>query len=202
MHMYISEKYKCHWWGPPRTASRATSMVATKLGFVDYGISHGMEVIDPTWSIILNIRNPYSRTVSWWILRNGTNDITMDKKISFSDFVTNHNEFLDLNYDNNWHELGTLKRYNTKPTYLVRHENLFQDLLQIPFIKENQTELSELLDMIQDGKKPWQTNYLEQYKKPYHSYYTQELADIVYQKRTEDFEMWGYDKNSWKTIIE
>jgi hypothetical protein len=56
--------------------------------------------------------------------------------------------------------------------------------------------------MIQDGKKPWQTNYLEQYKKPYHSYYTQELADIVYQKRTEDFEMWGYEKDSWKNIIE
>ena len=30
------------------------------------------------------------------------------------------------------------------------------------------------------------------------SYYTQELADLVYKEYTDQFNLFNYDKNSWK----
>jgi hypothetical protein len=37
--------------------------------------------------------------------------------------------------------------------------------------------------------------------KPYFEFYTQELADIVYTKKQSEFELGGYQRDSWKTLV-
>jgi hypothetical protein len=37
--------------------------------------------------------------------------------------------------------------------------------------------------------------------KPYFEFYTQELADIVYTQKQSEFELGGYQRDSWKTLV-
>jgi hypothetical protein len=44
-------------------------------------------------------------------------------------------------------------------------------------------------------------DYPEVVKRPYYEFYDQELANIVYRQRKLEFDNFGYDPNSWKTLV-
>jgi hypothetical protein len=77
--------------------------------------------------------------------------------------------------------------------YLIKYESLDDDVLKLPYdldfnlIKENIYKSN--LKRLNDGK------YSD-----YKFYYTQELADIVFERNQNIFEFFGYERDSWKYL--
>ena len=78
------------------------------------------------------------------------------------------------------------------PDYYLRTEFLEQDLKKLWFIDN---ESIEVIKIIEDNIK--KNNYLSS-DTSWQSFYNQELADFVYSRTQEQFELFGYNKNYWK----
>lgn len=194
--MAYSEKHKYQWWGQPRTASRAMIPIQTKLGFVDIN-HHNCTITNPNWSTIISIRNPYSRMVSFWILRHQSRHLDQPR-INFEEFVKNENEYYNIQGNHLWNPISPLERLRGQ-VFTIRVENLVDDLMRIPLIKENLSLVEEELKRL-SSENPFRENHLIDLEKPYSEYYTEELANIVYEKKSEEFTTWNYDSDSWKTL--
>jgi hypothetical protein len=70
-----------------------------------------------------------------------------------------------------------------KPEYVLRLENLKEDFLKIPFVRNHFTE-TQLDYMCTHGKEltPWEIHYND------------EMKEIVYEMTKHQFEAWGYEK--------
>jgi hypothetical protein len=82
-----------------------------------------------------------------------------------------------------------------KPDVFVKIESLNEDLKKLWFIKENMDLLvSDFDSQINENQ------YVNEYREhiPWQNFYNQELADFVYQKTQKQFEMFNYEKDSWK----
>jgi hypothetical protein len=81
------------------------------------------------------------------------------------------------------------------PDYFVRTESLYEDYQTIPFIKEHEINLSgELEELCKQKMNPSPTVIDNYWKK----FYDRDLADLVYYNNVNKFELFGYDKDSWK----
>lgn len=198
--MLYSEKYKVQWWRVMRNASRTLEEIPIKLGFTDKERSHSCLVHNPEWSVVLCCRNPYGRAISFWLLRNFT-DINYEHRVTFESYIKSPNEFFTINETNLFEPIDVLKQYPEMPKYVIRFENMYNDLMEIPFIVENFNELSEILYRIKLNPRRYKEQYVEDIEKPYSSFYTQELADIVWENKQYEFEYWGYSRDSWKTLM-
>lgn len=199
--MYYSEKYKSQWWLPPRTASRMVKKILDRLEFIQQDGHHTFSLKNKNWDLNVLIRNPYSRAVSYWLLNNeieyNTNQFT-----TFSYSVYNSYDYLRDLHVGQFKNPSTSLISNKITNYnLVRYEHLFDDLIKIPYIKENQFELQDELSILSLGNLPWRKNRPNELMKPYHEFYTQELADIVYNQKQSEFELGGYHRDSWKTLV-
>jgi hypothetical protein len=191
-----SEKYKYQWWGQPRTASRAMIPIQNKLGFIDTN-HHNCTITNPNWSTIISIRNPYSRMVSFWILRHGLKHLEQ-ARIDFEEFVKCKNEYYNIRGNHLWNPISRLKRLSGQ-VFTIRVENLVEDLMRIPLIEENFSSVEWELKLL-SSVNSYRDNHLIDLGKPYSEYYTEELANIVYEKKSEEFTIWNYDSESWKTL--
>jgi hypothetical protein len=88
-----------------------------------------------------------------------------------------------------------------EPAKIIRYENFFEDLTSLEIIKSNEKILELEMKILELETLPWRKNYKEEFLKPYSEFYTQELADIIYENRQKYFEFGGYDRDSWKTLI-
>ena len=93
-----------------------------------------------------------------------------------------------------------LKSSNVEPFFKVRYENYFNDLMSLDFIRNNQHLFPNEVDRLHKGKDGWVENSLFDSSIPYHKYYDQETADIVWEMFEDVFIYDGYDRESWKTI--
>ncbi len=75
-----------------------------------------------------------------------------------------------------------------------------EDLGNIPFVQENYKILKDYLQELRDPNL-YRGEYTIDLSTPYSELYNQELADIVWNKKQYEFEYWGYDRESWKTLI-
>lgn len=199
--MYYSEKYKSQWWLPPRTASRMVKKILLSLEFIEQDGHHTFSIKNRYWDLNVLIRNPYSRAVSYWLLNNERNYNT-NRFITFSDSVYKLNDYLkDLHVGDFKNPSTTLVSKKITNYNLIRYESLLEDLMNISYIKENQLELREELSILELGNSPWRKDRPKELIKPYHEFYTQELADIVYTQKQSDFELGGYHRDSWKTLV-
>ena len=80
------------------------------------------------------------------------------------------------------------------PDYSVRVENLYDDYSKIPFIVESEYYKSGQLKKDVEVK----VNVSNEDENLWRNFYTQEIADIIYYRMPRYFELFGYDKNSWK----
>jgi hypothetical protein len=202
--MFFSETYKTHWWGPPRIASRALMAIPIKLGFTDNKDGHSLTVINPEWDVVYPVRNPYSRAVSWWNLRhNDRENLLKGTHISFEEFVKNpENEYFHIQPGRPWEPINTIERNNLKVRNIIRYEHLVDDLLEIDFVKENFQILSEQLFLIKyQQRDAYRREYIEITNNPVCSFYTQELADIVWENKKFEFLHGDYKKDSWKFLL-
>ena len=194
--MYISDQYQIQWWLPPRTASRMTKSIITKLGF-EVHQSHHSVFSDCKYDVYLNIRNPYSIAASIFFMKEPR------EYMSFKDFVIKGRaDFLD---SKNLHQVDyteATKIQNSNIKKLIRYENYRDDILSIDFIQENIHLIQEEMKEFNLGTSPWRGTNKWHNRVPYNQIYTQEIADLVYEYKKNYFEFGGYERNSWKTIID
>ena len=82
------------------------------------------------------------------------------------------------------------------PDYAIRLEHLYEDWIKIPFVANHELNLSgELKNLCQikinNSPNSTKIDYWKQY-------YDQSLADSVYYSQPETFDLFGYDRDSWK----
>ena len=83
------------------------------------------------------------------------------------------------------------KRITKTPDLIIRVENLYSDILKLPFFMDNSCELFDIVynNILNNG---YSSGY------DYKEYYDQDLADYVYSYLEEDFVYFNYNKDSWK----
>ena len=195
--MNVSHLVKWIWWAPARCATRSVHNVMKYYEFEDLsgnmhptypgksdGYTHniGIPIGYEDYKIVILIRNPYSRMVSTWNLEafiDKSKDST--PKISFDIFARNK-KFIDFD---------TAKKTKA-PDYFIRYENLQDDVINLPFLDKTDTNIQEIISQ------NISTNNYSSSSDDYKKYYTEELANIVYNINKKEFEAFSYDKNSWK----
>lgn len=216
--MNVSIKVQHIWWATARCGSRSVSEILKHYNFFNYNISpvftpesdirnvshtheYGVPKEFSDYKIIAQIRNPYSREVSNWHL-------ACYKEINNELIITQ--EFENWAIDNNI-TVREKELIEHKPHYFIRYEYLNEDVLKLPFVDindpkvlndyqnnilANQYKYEGVEDARGDIKRDSKDNRYSDWRMYYR--YNNRLADIVYEKYKSQFELFGYDKNSWQ----
>ena len=167
----------------------------------------GIPVGCENYTIVSNIRNPYSKVLSIWHLGYFSQDQITGKpiiKMSFSEFLLN-------GLFNPFEEACILSQYR-KPDIHIRLENLADDLKKISFIDFNDPRIKEIMgnriyenafsadaydncnfptksefELTRDPKNILLTDYKSYYK-------TQQELDIVWHAYENVFKEFGYQR--------
>jgi hypothetical protein len=196
--MPYSDELKVFWFTPMRTASRSVSQVLEYLNFKNPRTHDFIRIPEHhNYYFIVNIKNPYNRLVSIYHIQkyHGTIEVDFDvwvpRRLS-EEFNTSLSNFHTMErHINIFHYFK-----DKKPDYIVRSEFLENDIRNIWFIKENNSPLLEQTIQNHICKNVYEKEW--DFVKPWRSYYNQNLADIVYGYMKDNFDFFGYDKNSWK----
>ena len=218
--MNVSETVQHIWWATPRCGSRALSEVLQYYDFFNYNISntltpesdirnvahnHGYDVPEKykDYKIIMQIRNPYSRAVSFWHLynfkRKDNDELVVER--DFEEYVIN-SSIMD-----SYEEPAA----TYKPCLFIRYENFAEDVKKIPFLDLNDPKVKFSYDNtiiknkykyegVDDPRGDIRRDNIDDRFADWRSYYrfNQRLADIVYEKFKGQFEPFGYSRDSWK----
>jgi len=229
--MNISHKNKAVWWASARCASRATYKILELYDFIQpshaqqykhsvsflglkpgakevFDYSHNIGLIPGTenYFLMMNVRNPYSRAVSWWYSREwGFGEEGFGFNISFEEFIKKR----ITPYRNGVTLLGNYEKgvELKKPDLFIRYEYLEEDIKKIPFVDFNDPMvktrfntyiLKNSFHNAESDKGMMVRNKDDDRYTDWKSYYNDELADIVWRGHQKQFDLLGYDKNSWK----
>jgi len=208
----IDPESKYFIWTPEKTASLLCSEVFKDSGFNTYGNHNGFinkigkkythnHFCDlfrnhEDYKFILTIRNPYSLMVSFYKNWGCGCQVVENFRSQFEDYVQN---FLYFDPSNSWASL--LKNLNKRvPDYTISVESLYSDYLNIPIIKKNEYYKSNTLE-VKVSEIVGRPDDLENVKllpSDWRDFYSKGVADIVYYYFANYFEIFNYDKNSWK----
>ena len=196
--MPYSDNLKVFWFTPMRTASRSCHRLQEHVKFTGlYSHNFFKTQSEKEYFFISNIRNPYSRLVSIYHLychnsKRKTNDFkdwvikklreevefpiqTLDYQINLSSIYFEHKKF---------------------PDYFVRVENLEDDIRNLWFVKENMSDEVEKIIKETIVNNSYSKEFRD--RLPWQEYYNNSLSNYVYNFLEKDFQLFGYDKNSWK----
>jgi hypothetical protein len=146
------------------------------------------------YKIVSAVRNPYSRFFSDYTFNRPKDDFILnDTNIeNFRKFI--YETTIYSNYFSETLSYNCLDLKHRIPDYPVRLENLYEDYSKIPFIVNSEYYKSgELLNDIS-----LKVNVSNEDENLWRKFYTQEIADIIYYRMPRYFEIFGYEKNSWK----
>jgi hypothetical protein len=156
----------------------------------DYLIHHHNEIIPKgyeDYDVIYTTRNPYTRLVSMYY---------HDKNMT--EYESSYNKTFKQYFSNRANDgLGNIKRgfnFVKTPKYFIRMEHLYEDYIQIPFMRGSKLNESGILHELCEKK----IHTKKQETKSLKEYYTQDMADHVYESLKPYFDLNGYDKDSWK----
>lgn len=201
--MNVSDKHKLIFIAPARTASRSISHIFWKeLEFKSlvndsskftHEVSYEEKYHD--YEIITLTRNPYSKQVSAWQMEYWHHEKDYE---SFENYLRCNG----VGYMYTEHGILNLcKTLNKKINYIVKYENMINDLLKIDLIKNNQDCLNKINFLLENNSKSSKIERLTEENGRFSNYkihYTQELADIVFYENELVFKAFDYDKDSWK----
>ena len=201
----ISEKYKYFTWTPERTGSTHFTKIIDKLGFqsaviednkiISYGNTvrhnHFCILFENHWdyNFLITIRNPYAMTIS----RVGapTMEFNDESKKIIRTRVENQ-------FQADWSSFGCCNCFHKrKPDFAIRLENLYEDWIKVPFVQMHGLNISGELKQLTNTRINEQINTED--PNYWKKYYDESLADLVYYNNPETFELFGYDKDSWKS---
>jgi hypothetical protein len=191
--MPYSESLKVFWFTPMRTASRSCNELLRHLDFTDFSHELDKNKIREQYYFVSNIRNPYSRLVSIYHL------YCYHRKKEPNDFRDWATKQLGENVHYPIYQIFLSKIFsscNKLPDYFVRQEFLEEDIRNLWFIKDSMSEHIEYI--IQNTIVS--NRYFKEFGKinPWQEYYDDSLSNYVYNFLEKDFQLFGYDKNSWK----
>jgi hypothetical protein len=201
----ISEKYKAFTWTPARTGSTHFTDILNRLGFqsayfedkklikIQKRVRHNHSCIffenHFDYKFITSMRNPYSMIIS----QVGASAVELNEK---------NNKQIRIRVEHIMQhplepDFCCQCFHIREPDYAVRLENLYEDWIKIPFVAEHELNLSGELEKLTQRKLNHgvNTGELDYWKK----YYDQSLADLVYYNHPESFDLFGYDRDSWKS---
>jgi len=217
--MNVNHELKVIWWLPSRTGSRATVEIISRCNFWNeqnkvylseqYTHSIGIPKGCEDYTIVCNIRNPYSKVLSIWHYNHVSQDAVTRKPIIEIPF----SEFLEKRMFHASEERQILQQAR-KPDIYIRLEHLPEDLRnRISFIDFNRNDLLEPMgnriqqnaftsdayidltlsnqhefELKRDPTNPRVTDY-----KPY--YTTQKQLDIVWEMYKDIFPEFGYSRD-------
>lgn len=197
--MHFSEKYKCYWFTPQRTGTRSTKELLRVLGFQTMDHHFTFDANKKDYFFVSNVRNPYSRLVSlFYLYSHHLNNFHKQFDTWVHDSI-NHLPFAEkyqFYYHENFQYLG-------KPfDKFVRQENLENDLKSISFIDLSIPDINREfeINIVNNRYKTEFEGQMNEKRKNWKEFYNQELADLVYEKFLEQFQLFGYHKDSWKYV--
>jgi len=212
----MNGSHKCGfiWWGTAGCASRSTSVFLYGCGCDDLsnlpegiqicvngshthaqGIPEGYE----DYPILCNVRNPYSRMVSGFLDVN-VKENHDDLQNIFKNYVIERTSEEIRTQDFDHFYMGEWEQIGRRPDYLIRVEHMEEDLRNLPMLPKGDKFEEVIMGCVRNNRHK-NENPHDEYNgnhQHYQKYYTQEIADIVYETHKEYFELGGYDKDSWK----
>ena len=191
--MNYSHKHKILWFTPLSTASRSCTPIMEYFKF-DVIQNHNEKIIQgcDDYTFIMNVHNPYKRIVSIF------NMIKKEKIYSSLKFESWIRKIVDDSEESNTNpnQLWLSKIYlnfNKKPDYLVKVENLYDDLMDIKIIENNFNDNLQIIFFENIIKNNYRETDCDYWKREYN----EDLSKFIFEKFKTDFEIFGYDKNSW-----
>lgn len=196
--MTYSDEYKVCWYTPQRTATRTTHTLLKVLGFQSLGAhSFSFPLERNDYMLISNIRNPYPRIVSifyLYSLHNKNFNIDFEK---WCEYVLTNQKFDD---DYQLYYEKKIKSIGRPFDKFIRVENFSEDLKSLNFIDFTNEEIKEVWDnnILKNGYSHEFKFIQKDNRKTWLDFYNQKTADLVFINLEEQFNMFGYDRNSWK----
>jgi hypothetical protein len=153
-------------------------------------------------------RNPYDRLVSAFC--QGRISFNRKKTPYFNEFEP-YKTFMDFVFDKKNPFLhGKVLGRNAEPYEYIKHPHYLPQTYWITI--KGKLAVNKLLDfefldedwimLLRELKMPYVA--LQKVNKSNHSYwqdfYVKEIADVVYKHYQEDFDLLGYDKDSWRSL--
>ena len=193
MIVNISETNRAFIWTPEKTASNLASMIFNHFDFSAYDVktkekvSNGFKHFHSNfffeghehYDFIMTCRNPYDRFLSI----NGYGTLPYEKlKSNLEIFFTTKVSHSQMNKN----------LMIRKPDFIIRVENMLEDYLKIPFVRESEFYKSGQLEQMVELKV--NSSQIEKSK----SIMDSQLADLIYYNNIIFFDLCGYEKNSWK----
>lgn len=199
----ISEKHKSFLWIPPKTGSYHAVWVLDNFDFYYLEMtpdkkniqkyiqrtehSHQIALFDghEKYKLICTARHPIKRVFSAFIYTSNnrkSNDLSKEAFIKF--FIREFH-----GGESAWFE-GLF--FNERiPDYFLRTENLYEDYLKIPFVKDSELVKSgKLEEMCKEKKNSFERNDLK-----IAEYFTDDMIDSMYKKYKIYFDSLGYKPN-------
>lgn len=206
----ISEKHKSFVWLPPKCATNFISWVLAYFEFssvamdtetnqihnirpnqsTHFGHSTILPPNDNELSFICAIRHPYQRALSSYQFRPQYPDnFEPHSPYNFEKFI---NETLVPKLDPSrvfkfFDFSKTLK--DRMPDYLIRTENLYEDIIKIPFIRDSDLYSSGILKNFCDKKINKSYNQLNP-----DEYLTPHIKELIYNLSSDHFDLFGYER--------
>jgi hypothetical protein len=201
----ISRKHKFFSWTNQRTGSTHFTYMLERFGFESADLdvetmklsnfqekirhNHTCFLFENHWNykFIISVRNPYSMMISQSGVMSDNTSLNRKElaKIRIENYIQNP-----------LHADGCCNCFHQrKPDYFIRLEHLLEDWLKVPFAKSHDLHFPGELEKLINIKMNNQPNTYGDYWK---QFYDQALADSVYYSQPDTFELFGYDKDSWK----
>jgi hypothetical protein len=197
----ISEKHKSFVWLPPKCATNFISWVLAYFEFSSVGIDRetnqihkiiqnklihfGHSTIFPPNNeellFICGIRNPYHRVLSMY--QSQAKDPSIEDFEKFIDEIIMKKLVYDSLFKFSSFFNGRI------PNYLIRTENLYEDIIKIPFIKDSDLNSSGILKNFCDKKINKSYNQLNP-----DEYLTPNIKEIIYNLSSDHFDLFGYER--------
>ena len=197
--MHFSEKYKVYWFTPQRTGTRSTKQLLSALGFFTQDHHFTFDVNKKDYTFVSNVRNPYSRMVSLFHL-NSHHLKNFNREFKTWVFGTIKNFSFNDKYQLHYHRNFPLIGRNFDK--FIRQEHLQGDLKKLSFIDLNIPEINQAFEnnIIHNGYSKEFEGEIGEKRKPWKEFYDEETAMKVFEEMKEQFELFGYRKESWKNV--
>jgi hypothetical protein len=198
----ISEKHKAFVWLPPKCATNFISWVLAYFEFssiqIDtetnkihtirlnqYGHFGHSTFLPPNHeelSFICAVRNPYHRVLSMF-------QSQFDGQLTVENFEKFINERLTFNSRGPIFNKFSEILHGRRPNYLIRTENLYEDILKIPFIRDSDLNSSGILKNFCDKKINQSYDQLNP-----EEYLTPRIKEIIQNLCSDHFDLFGYER--------